>query len=507
MMTGYLTPWRVTAAALACLTTAVMVSFPKLGPSSETGGAPMEVAPGLTPARVQLDRLLAAFNTGDRDAIDRYRRDEISPHWTHAPTTDMALNWFKQTGGYRPLWIHDVAPNYLEALVRNADSDDLFFMGIQVELGQPHRLIYLTLRYASNVPGHYWPQPLNNQAVIEELRAQLEQRVPAQKFSGAVLVKQRDDILLREAFGFADARTRAPNSVATRFRIGQLSNMFTAVALVRLMQEGRLSDQDAVGRWLPELMDEPAGRITLGQLLANSGATDDIEHLGWDSDRERRRSLAELVEEFGDAELIGRPGKQFRYSSLGYVLLAAVVERASGAPYSLYINDVVLRPAGMTATDFSTDAQSAGRARPYRRPPGAAQWELLHELQCCPGAPVAEAYSTVDDIARFLEALDQRRLLDDAHTRLLLEPRIPMWGRAHHAYGLTTEIYADGSPWITYEDGIEGQNSAFMYRPETGHLVIVLGNFDAPTARQLVRFVGARFPMVPRPVEMNLQAQ
>ena len=113
----------------------------------------------------------------------------------------------------------------------------------------------------------------------------------------------------------------------------------------------------------------------------------------------------------------------------------------------------------------------------------------------------------MDDIARFLEALDQRRLLDDPHTRLMLEQRVYMWGRAWQGYGVATEIYSDGSPWITHEDGIEGQNSGFMFRPETGDLVVALGNYDAPTSVQLVRFAGARLPAPPRPFEMNIAAQ
>ena len=498
--------WHMFAAMLACLVTATIMSFPNLGPASKDGTR-MELPEGETPARVQFARMLAAFNSGDRTSIDAYRRDHVSPYWTHAPTTDMALNWFKQTGGYRMLRIQDVAPNYLLALLRNVDSDDLYFMGVEVEREQPHRLIYLTLNYASDVPGEYWPQPLSDEEVVEALRLQLDRRVAEKKFSGAVLVTHRDKVLFRGAFGFADQEARIANTPATRFRIGRLTNMFTSVALLRLMQDGKLTTDDALGKWLPELMGDDVGLVTLGQLMSNSGATGDIEHLGWDKDRRRRYSLDQLVDEFGDADLTGRPGQRFQYSSLGYVLLAAVVERASGKPFTDYLRESVLNPAGMSATDFSSDPLAPGCARPYRRPAGTADWTLMTELFCCRGAPSADAYSTVDDIAAFIAALDQRRLLDDEHTRLMLEQRSYMWARIHHGYGVAVDFPGEGSPRITLEDGIEGQNGGFLFKPETGHLVVVLANYDAPTAMQLVWFVGARFPAAPSPFEMNIALQ
>lgn len=498
--------WRWVAALLACLVTATLVSFPHLGPASKSG-PPLDLSSGESPARVQFARMLAAFNSGDRGVIDGYRARDVSPYWTHAPTTDMALDWFKKTGGYLLLKVDEVTPNYLVALLRSVDSDELFLMGVEVERDQPHRLIYLTLHYASKAPDEFWPKPLEHEGLVVELRRQLERRLQQGKFSGAILVRQGDQVLFREAFGFADREAGVRNSPETRFRVGQLSNMFTAVALLRLAQEGRLEVDDPLSRWLPELADEGVGRVRIAHLLSNSAGTDDLEHLGWNSDPGRVRSLDELVEEFGDARVYGRPGQSFRYSSLGYVLLAAVVERASGARYANYVRDVVFRPAGMIATDFSSEARGAGRALPYRRPAGTAEWTRMPALLCCRGAPSGDAYSTVDDLARFLVALDQRRLLDDTHTRLLLQQRTYMWGRAFAAYGLAVEIHGDGSPWLSHEDGIEGQNSGFMFRPETGHLVVVLANYDAPSAVQLVRFVGNRFPPPARPFEMNIAQQ
>lgn len=494
---------RIVSAALAGMITSAILSFPNLGPASKSG-PPMDLTAGPTPARIQFDQMLEAFNSGDRATIDRYREHDISPYWTHSPTTDMALNWFKQTGGYRVLRVRDVSPHYLVTLLRNVDSDDLFEMGVEVERDQPHRLMYLTLNYAADVPGEYWPQPLTDAEVSTELRKLLDRRVSAGKFSGAVLARHGDEVLFRGGFGLADRETGTPNTADTRFRIGQLSNMFTAVALLRLMQDGKLHLDDPVDRLLPELAGEDVGRASLGQLLSNSAGTDDIEHLGWRSDARRRRSLGDLVDEFGDADLLWKPGERFRYSSLGFVLLAAVVERVSGRGYADYVRDVVFKPAGMKATDFSGDTRGAGRAQSYRRPAGEQQWVSTGESFCCHGAPSSDAYSTVDDIARFLVALDARRLLDDPTTRLMLEKHIYMWGRAWQGYGLAVEVYDDGSPWITHEEGIEGQNGGFMFRPETGHLVVALGNYDAPTAIQVVRFAGARLPVVNRPVEINL---
>lgn len=343
---------RPVFALLACL---VMFSgaFALVPDTSPAGvfSMPADAPAELTPARLQLQKMLAAFNSGSREELQKYRRDNLSPFWLHPPDDDAALRWQKNTGGWLPVALEDKSRTQVVALLRNVDSDDLFLMGVGVELLPPHRLISVELEYATNAPTRFLPQQVSDAEAMDLLRSDLRRRVDAGKFSGAVLVMHDATVLFRQGFGFADREARIPNTGDTRFRIGAMGNMFTAVAIMRLVQDGKLGISDRVAKLLPELAREDVGKLTLGQLLTNTGGTDDVEHLGGQMDLRKLRTHSDYVAEFGDRELVFRPGEHFKFSTLGYILLGAVIERETGRSYYDYVRDVVYRPAGMTRTD------------------------------------------------------------------------------------------------------------------------------------------------------------
>jgi len=302
-------------------------------------------------------------------------------------------------------------------------------------------------------------------------------------------------VLFRQGFGLADREANVPNMPDTRFRIGAMGNMFTAVAIMRLVQDGRLALSDRVAKLLPELDDAPVGSLTVEQLLTHTAGTDDVEHLGWKMDLRRLRTHSDYVAEFGDSDLLFPPGTQFRFSTLGYILLGAVIERVTDRNYYDFVRDVVYRPAGMTRTDSLPEDQPVeGRAVPYRRPPGTQAWVAIPELMPYRGTAAGNGYSTVDDLARFVRALRGYRLLDAEHTNRLLEPRVHMWGHANYGYGFVDEHYGTAAHWVSHGGGKEGQNGELLFSPETGQIIVVLANFDEPTARNVSRFIAARLP-------------
>ncbi|HEX6397142.1 MAG TPA: hypothetical protein VFZ95_06945, partial [Steroidobacteraceae bacterium] len=80
------------------------------------------------------------------------------------------------------------------------------------------------------------------------------------------------------------------------------------------------------------------------------------------------------------------------------------------------------------------------------------------------------------------------------HTEMLLEPRVRMWGHSNYCYGFVDERYGSAQHWISHGGGVEGQNGELLFSPETGHIVVVLANFDEPIAKNVARFVAARLP-------------
>ena len=489
-------PNKIGFALLAGLITisGAFALVPEMSPSGRFTW-PTDAPPDLTPARLQLQKMLEAFNSGNREVLEKYRQDNLSPFWRHPPDDDAALWWQKTTGGWVPVALEDKSPTSVVALLRNVDSDDLFLMGANVELAPPHRLVSIELEYATEAPSRFWPEQVSEAEAMQLLSEDLARRVSMGKFSGAVLVAHDDEVLFRRGFGFADREASIPNTPETRFRIGAMGNMFTAVAIMRLVQDGRLAMSDPLGKLLPELADDAAGSITIAQLLTNTGGTDDVEHLGWKMDLRRLRTHSDYVTEFGDSDLLFRPGEAFRFSTLGYILLGAVIERVTDRNYYDYVHEVVYRPAGMTRTDSLPEDQPVeGRAVPYRRPPSTQSWVAIPELMPYRGTAAGNGFSTLDDLARFVRALRGYRLLDAEHTTQLLEPRVRMWGHANYGYGFVDEHYGVAAHWVSHGGGKEGQNGELLFSPETGQIIVVLANFDEPTARNVSRFIAARLP-------------
>ena len=173
----------------------------------------------------------------------------------------------------------------------------------------------------------------------------------------AVGVVRDGQLAFAKGYGMADLEHDTPITPSTRFYIASLSKQFTAMSIVLLAQEGRLSLDDWVRRWVPQVPSFGAP-ITLRQLLHHTSGLRDYFTLlalsGWPSDG--------LLTEPQFVDLVSRqknlnftPGDEFLYSNTGYALLAMVVERASGQSLRDYAADHIFKPLGMAHTEFRDD--------------------------------------------------------------------------------------------------------------------------------------------------------
>jgi CubicO group peptidase (beta-lactamase class C family) len=308
-------------------------------------------------------------------------------------------------------------------------------------------------------------------------------------------------VLIREAHGFANREARIPNTIATRFHVGGMTNMFTATAVLRLVQDGRLRTSQTVGALLPELRDRPCARVTLEQLLSNSGGTGNVRVTPFMAQRDGLRSHLQFVREFAHQPLLFRPGTRLAYSNYGFALLGAVIERASGRSYDEYVHDVVFRPAGMQDTKPAARAEPAnGAATAYRRLPGSREWVAAPAWTARLPTAVEGHDSTIEDLFRFATALLSHALLDERHTSLLLTPRSFGSGDQGYAYGFSSEPYGNGARWSGHRDarfemGLADMSGELMFDPAAGYVIVALSNFEAPVATHATRHLAARLPV------------
>ena len=347
-------------------------------------------------------------------------------------------------------------------------------------------------------PGADGAQTASDSAFVAALRTRLETATEAGQFSGAVLVTRDGRTLFEGAYGLADRERGIPNTPQTQFRVGSMNKMLTAVAALQLVQAGTLRLDAPIGTYLTDYPNaDVASKVTPHHLLTHTGGTGDIFGPQFAANRTQLRTTADYLRLYGTRGLQFTPGAQHVYSNYGFMLLGALIERVSGKSYYEHVATRVLAPAGMTATGSAPeDSLVPRRSVGYMRPGGG---ELVSNAPTLPyrGTPAGGGYSTVRDLARFASAVRERRLLDSAHTALLLSGKVAVAPGFQYAYGFIDRVVA-GRRFVGHGGGAPGMNGDLAFEPGGGYVVVVLSNLDPPAAQQISGFILGRLPTATR---------
>jgi CubicO group peptidase (beta-lactamase class C family) len=221
---------------------------------------------------------------------------------------------------------------------------------------------------------------------------------------GTALVRREGHDVLRIAGGMSGSRTGAELGLATRFQIASISKQFTAAAALLLVDRGVISVDDRLADIL-EGCPSTWKHITVHHLLCHTSGLVHWPELV-DLDLTAVQPAEELIATFAEKPLLSEPGERYAYSSPGYVLLAHVVERASGQPYRVFLADEIFAPLGMGASF----AGNAGSALNVAMPLHDGERVRSFELDVV-GMGAGDVWSTVDDLARWDVALERDLIL------------------------------------------------------------------------------------------------
>ncbi|HTV20289.1 MAG TPA: alpha/beta fold hydrolase [Polyangiaceae bacterium] len=337
-------------------------------------------------------------------------------------------------------------------------------------------------------------------------------------FSGAVLVARGGVPIYQKAVGLADREHSRANTLGTRFRIASMTKMFTAVAVLQLVQAGKLRLDAPLGTYLPDYPNQDIARkVTLDHLLTHTGGTGDV--FGAElAARGPTPSLREYVAAQGARAPRFEPGSRYEYSNYGFVLLGRVIEVASGQSYYDYVARHVFAPAGMAHSDFATiDDASEERAVGYTRyrageaseasPDAGAGAALVSNRPRLEqrGTPAGGAWSTLGDLLAFANALEGHRLLDERHTELATTGKVPTPDGGRYAYGFSDGTPLPGLRCIGHNGGSAGASARMRIcrAPDdpSSQVVIVLSNLDPPAGNELMRLIRAGFSLGAEPAE------
>jgi CubicO group peptidase (beta-lactamase class C family) len=325
---------------------------------------------------------------------------------------------------------------------------------------------------------------LESASVREWLDRYIDRQVREYDLSGAALVAFGDSIVVERYFGFEDVARRRPVTEATRFNLGSGNKMFTAIAIARLVNQGKLAYTDPLTRFFPDFPDsELARRITIHHLLTHTSGWGEI----WTDDWVREsRGFTRLAQHLPYVYKVGPLGKvgERRYCNSNYILLGLVIENVTGEDYIDHIERTLTRPLGLAST-ASRSADSSGAGYAERMVGRQDHWSAGPGRRT--GTSTGGGYSTPRDMLRFARALLGGRVVDSATLRTMVEDK-PATNADAEEYGYGFIPHRGGGTTSFGHGGMApGINFELRMFPRDDATVIVFSNQDNGAYDDLVK--------------------
>lgn len=327
--------------------------------------------------------------------------------------------------------------------------------------------------------------PLPAAAVPADFRARAEATlnaaVPADQPGMAAIVTERGRTVYLAGRGLADVEHRTPIAPNSVFRLGSITKQFTSSVIMQLVQEGRISLEDPLSRFLPDY-PQPGAAVTVRQLLNHTSGIQSYTGIpGWmvEANTNRPHTTAEMVGVFSGLPVVSPPGARWQYNNSGYVLLGAIVERVTGMPWHEAIARRITRPLGLTTIRYGVGEENVPlMAHGYTAGPNGVQpARLIHmSVPHAAGALLGSA----EDLARWAQALHHGRVVNAESYRLMTAPTTLSDGTTNpYGFGLAN-VEVRGRHAITHNGGIFGFATDSIYFPEQDIFVALLANSDQP---------------------------
>ena len=288
----------------------------------------------------------------------------------------------------------------------------------------------------------------------------------------SVLIAQNGDIVYQKGFGYADIEKKIPVTPDTKFKIGSISKQFTAAAILKLQEEGKIKTEDKLSKYIP---DFPRGNeVTIYQLLTHTSGIHDYNSTP-NLDVTKPITHQALLDIIKKLPCDFNPGDRYLYNNSGYFILGYIVSQLSGKTLSEYLNETFFKPLGMKNTGiYETNIVLDNEAKGYSMNGGKVKKADFQEMSWALG--VGSIYSTTKDLYKWNEAIFNGKVLSNGTLKTAFtQAALNTGGKVDYGFGWFL-IANRGLKFIQHSGGVSGFSAYLERQPENKLTVCVLLN-------------------------------
>lgn len=312
--------------------------------------------------------------------------------------------------------------------------------------------------------------------LVDRVDAAVKEFMAARQVVGTSVGVMKDGrIQLAKGYGFADLENEVPATEHTVYRIGSITKQFTASAIMQLVEQGKLSLDDELTKFVPDYPTK-GHRITVDRLLTHTSGIKGYTEMPkfWEQSRQDL-THEQMIAMFSAEPFEFAPGERYQYNNSAYYLLGVIIEKTSGQSYADYLKQKVFDPLGLAETHYLDEAPIVRhRAAGYEVRQGAVRNDdpLSMKLPYAAGSLGA----SVLDLMKWQTALVENRLLKtESYARMKTPATLNDGSKTTYGYGLAMGSL-EGHRKVAHGGGINGFRSQLAYYPDDRLTVVVLCN-------------------------------
>jgi CubicO group peptidase (beta-lactamase class C family) len=281
------------------------------------------------------------------------------------------------------------------------------------------------------------------------------------------------------AIGASDKRSGTLLNVQSKFKVASMTKVFTAVLVMKLVEEGRISLEQTIGKYFPDYKGEGKDKVTVHHLLTySSGIKNHLDSLGM-RPYQVKTTLEKFIDKYCSGKLLFTPGAKSSYGNTEYIILQKIIENVSGKSFEKYLHEVVLHPLGLKNTGLAkNDLHIKGLVQSYTYRDSLKLFTKDVPYFAANYFAAGSVYASLEDLFVFSNALFQHKLLKPETTKQMLTIYEQLGNTAYGFWG-SKGWGAFTEPFYYRTGGILGSRANWIYAPESKKTIIVLSNTDA----------------------------